>query len=243
MKIINHRYAGLVALFLCSAASTSFAAMPGEQPSVVQNSRLTQTPSQTLDLQAGQWGVSTEEVQRYRDLMAGPRGIQSPTLDPLSALGIEARTEAERRRYADKWVKAEFDRTEKELRFQREVNAAWQRLYPQVLPVNMGSAAGIAHDNGGRLALFVRVKDCAVCDARLSAVLAEQRPVDIYLVDSQGDDDALRQWAKDHHIPVDRVRLHDVTLNHGGGLWMRVGKGLMPVVLQQGSDGWHIAAF
>ena len=61
--------------------------------------------------------------------MKGPRGIQSPGLDPLSTLGIEAQTPAERRKFAEKWVKEEFIRTQKELDFQREVNAAWQRLY------------------------------------------------------------------------------------------------------------------
>ncbi len=63
--------------------------------------------------------------------MEGPRGIQSPGLDPLTVLGIEARTDAERRVLAlKKWVKAEYERTEKELAFQREVNAARKRLYP-----------------------------------------------------------------------------------------------------------------
>ncbi len=56
--------------------------------------------------------------------MKGPRGTQSPGLDPLSTLGIEAQTPAERRKFAEKWVKEEFARTQKELDFQREVNAA-----------------------------------------------------------------------------------------------------------------------
>ncbi len=88
----------------------------------------------------------------------GTPGTQSPGLDPLSTLGIEAQTPAERRKFAEKWVKEEFARTQKELDFQREVNAAWQRLYPGTLPVNMGNASGVAHDSGGRLALFVRSK-------------------------------------------------------------------------------------
>jgi integrating conjugative element protein (TIGR03759 family) len=242
MKMKNYRAVGLL---LCGvvSGSPSWAAVQSAQPSAVENSRTMQTQVQTTTQQAGQWGLGPEEMQRYRELMAGPRGVQSPGLDPLSTLGIEARSDAERREYADKWVRAEFARTEKELRFQREVNAAWQRLYPQVLPVSMGSSAGIAHDTGGRLALFVRAKDCTQCDARLSAVLADPRPVDIYLVDSRGDDAVLRQWAGAHRIPPERVRQHSVTLNHDGGLWMRVGSGLMPVVLQQGSDGWHIAAY
>ena len=75
-----------------------------------------------------------------------------------------------------------------------------ETLMPNMLPVNMGNAAGIAHDSGGRLALLVRDADCQRCDARLSAVLADKRPVDIYLVDSEGSDQKLRNWAQQHRI-------------------------------------------
>jgi len=218
-------------------------ALAATDTSVVENSQITQSQTQSLQQKAGQWGLSAEDYQRYRQLMNGPRGIQSPGLDPLSVLGIEARTPAERREYAEKWVKAEYARAQKELEFQREINAAWQRLYPGRLPVNMENAAGVVRDTDGRLALFVKSKDCATCDARLKAVLAGDREVDIYLVDSQGNDDTLRKWAREHQIPVDKVRARKITLNHDGGRWMRFGNGLMPVVLQQGEDGWHIAAF
>lgn len=207
------------------------------------NEKFSQLEQEKLKQKAGQWGLSGEDYQRYQQLMDGPRGIQSPGLDPLSTLGIEARTPAERREYAEKWVRAEYARTEKEMAFQREVNAAWKRLYPDALPVSMGKDAGLAHDTGGRLALFVREKDCATCDARLNAILTSDRPVDIYLVDSQSNDATLRAWAKAHHIPADKVRARQITLNHDGGRWMRFGNGLMPVVLQQGKDGWQIAAF
>lgn len=187
--------------------------------------------------------LSNSESLRYSEIMSSIRGIQSPELDPLSALGIEARNDAERRHYAELWVKQEYERTEKELKFQREVDAAWKRLMPNMLPVNMGNAAGIAHDSGGRLTLFVREADCQRCDARLSAVLADTRPVDIYLVDSEGSDQKLRNWAQQHRIPAEQVRERRITLNHDAGRWMRYGNGIMPVLLQQGESGWQIAAF
>ena len=216
------------------------------QQSTIENSQSTlsqlqQSQANKTAEQGRQWGLSGEEYQRYEQLMAGPRGTQSPGLDPLTALGIEAKNDAERKKYAEQWVKQEFARTEKELRFQREVDAAWQRL--GVLPVNMGNAAGIAHDTGGRLALFVKAKDCGQCDARLAAVLADNRPVDIYLVDSKGNDNLLRNWARANNIPVDKVRSRQITLNHDGGRWLKFGNGLMPVVLQQGKNGWTLAAF
>ena len=191
---------------------------------------------------AQQWGLSDTEWQKYQQLMQGKRGVQSPGLDPLTTLGVESDNPADRRRLAELWVKEEYQRTEKELEFQREVNAAWNRLYPNALAVNMGNAAGIAHDTNGRLALFVS-NNCSRCDARLAAVLADNRPVDIYLVGSDGKDDTVRKWAISHNIPIDRVRSREITLNHDSGLWLQYGQGQMPVILQQGENGWQIAAF
>lgn len=191
---------------------------------------------------AQQWGLNDTEWQKYQQLKQGKRGIQSPGLDPLTTLGVESDSSSERRRLAELWVKEEYQRTEKELAFQREVNAAWSRLYPNALSVNMGNASGLAHDTNGRMALFVR-DNCERCDARLSAVLADNRPVDIYLVGSDGKDDTVRKWAISHNIPVDRVRSRQITLNHDRGLWLTYGQGQMPVILQQGENGWQLAAF
>ncbi|WP_086955690.1 TIGR03759 family integrating conjugative element protein, partial [Xenorhabdus innexi] len=210
----RHRI-GLMAWVVLS--SPAWADTPA--PLTAQQMQIVESQRQTLKTPAGQWGLKAEEYQRYQHLMAGPRGIQSPGLDPLTALGIEAESEAERRRYAEQWVKAEFARTEKELRFQREVNAAWQRLFPDVLPVDMAKSQEI----NGRLALFVKADDCPACDTRLAEVLASGQPVDIYLVDSQGKDERLQQWAKKHQIPVERVRHRQITLNHDAGYWFRFG--------------------
>lgn len=213
-------------------------ASSAEDQKMMLNQQQTQTiklKMNTLQQQSESWGLSQEEYLHYQEFMAGPRGIQSPGLDPLTALGIEARTDAERRRFAELWVKHEFTRTEKELQFQREVDAAWKRLFPDVMPVNMGKAIPER-----RLAVFVKSTDCSLCESRLQKLLAAGRELDIYLVDSNGDDAKLRQWAKDHLIPVDKVRSRQITLNHDGGRWIRFGSGLMPVVLQQESDGWRI---
>ncbi|MGJ0624641.1 TIGR03759 family integrating conjugative element protein [Xenorhabdus bovienii] len=207
-------------------------------PLASQKTHTMESQSQFLNNQAEPWQLSADEYQRYQQLMKEPRGLQSPGLDPLTTLGIEADSDAERRRYAEQWVKSEFARTEKELRFQREVDAAWQRLFPDVLSVNMTKS----REENGRLALFVNANDCPSCETRLADVLAVNQPVDIYLVDSQGNDDTLRQWAKNHHIPVERVRNRYITLNHDAGYWFRFGKGLMPVLLRQGEQGWHITS-
>ncbi len=228
-------------LLVSGAASAEVANSSTSNSATLQTLQEKSTQLQSRQ-SAQQWGLSDTEWQKYQQLMQGKRGVQSPGLDPLTTLGVESDSSSERRRLAELWVKEEYQRTEKELAFQREVNAAWSRLYPNALSVNMGNAAGIAHDSSDRLALFVR-ENCARCDARLAAVLADNRPVDIYLVGSDGKDDTVRQWAVSHNIPVDRVRSRQVTLNHDRGLWLQYGQGQMPVILQQGENGWHIAAF
>ncbi|MJZ42558.1 TIGR03759 family integrating conjugative element protein [Salmonella enterica subsp. enterica] len=226
--------AGTVCLSARASVSTdSSVSIPQQQATTAQD---------RTQMSGTAWGLSDREWQQYQQVLKGPRALQSPGIDPLMALGLEAKTAGERRHFAEMWVKEEYVRVEKELAFQREVDAAWKRLYPAALPVNMGNAAGIAHDTQGRLALFVR-RNCVQCDARLSAVLADNRPVDIYLVDSGGSDDTIRQWALAHHIPVGKVRSRQITLNHDNGTWLKYGQGRMPVVLQQGAAGWQIAAF
>lgn len=95
--------------------------------STPERNRSSFTESSTTRLQfniGSAWEINEEDYQRYEDLEAGPRDILSPNIDPLTALGIEARNDTERRHYAELWVKDEYERSEKELKFQREVDAA-----------------------------------------------------------------------------------------------------------------------
>ncbi|MBP2195056.1 TIGR03759 family integrating conjugative element protein [Pantoea cypripedii] len=232
----------MVSLFLVPLMTSAATVQTPSAQSSLSSLQETSTGVLSSQQQAQQWGLSDSDWSRYQSLMKGDRGIMSPGLDPLTALGVETDNSAERKRLAELWVKHEYARAEKEMAFQREVNAAWLRLYPETLAVNMGSnAAGIAHDTQGRLALFVK-ENCSRCDARLAAVLADDRPVDIYLVGGNSDE-AIRAWAIRHNIPVEKVRSRQITLNHDGGLWLRYGQGLMPVILQQGENGWQLAAF
>lgn len=208
-------------------------------PVIQGNSQTVDTLLQTLEQQqmtrsAQEWGLTAEEWQRYETLKKGRRGVLSPGLDPLTMLGIEARSDEERRHFAELTVKQEFQRVEAELAFQREVNSAWMRVYPGVLPVqDLRSEVSNA-----RQALFVK-DNCPACERKLAQLMKSNRPLDIYLVDSGGKDEAVRSWAKKHNIPTEKVKSRQITLNHDNGMWLKYGSGLMPVVLQQGAQGWQ----
>lgn len=218
-----------------TVSTVAFAASPVTQ----ENSQTANTMSRTLEQQqmtqgAQEWGLTTEEWQRYETLKKGRRGVLSPGLDPLTMLGIEARSDEERRHFAELTVKQEFQRVEAELAFQREVNSAWMRVYPGVLPVQ-----DLRNEvSNARQALFVK-ENCPACDRKLTQLMKANQPLDIYLVDSGGKDEAVRSWAKKHNIPAEKVKSRQVTLNHDNGMWLKYGSGLMPVVLQQGAQGWR----
>lgn len=238
----NIRCVVLLGGCLMSAPLTAAQSVSGAtRPVQIEAGKSAESQTQSLQYEAQEWGLSAEEYARFEALMKGRRGIQSPGLDPLTTLGIEARSDEERHRLAEKWVQQEFARAEKELAFQREVDAAWKRLYGQILPVSLGTAGATAGMVQGtaqrRQALFVQAENCRACDARLATLLAGKQPFDIYVLGTQGDDNRLRAWARQKNIPAERVRKREITLNHDGGLSLQYGLTTTPVVMQQLPDG------
>jgi len=197
----------------------------------------------TAEQQARDWGLSVEEWARYRDLMQGPLGVYSPHIDPLTALGIEARSGQERQRYAELQVAAEAQRVEKLLVYQRAYDDAWQRLHtdmPRVILPDAGPAfSPVVPTASGRLAVFVE-DACPPCDQAALRLQAAGRPFDIYVVDSGDDDARIRAWAQRIGIEPAKVRSGQVTLNHDAGRWVSLGlPGDLPAVVRQVGGLWQ----
>lgn len=190
---------------------------------------------------AKDWGLRAEEWARYRQVMQGPLGIYSPNLDPLTALGIEARSDEERRRYAELQVQAESKRVGKTLAYQRAYDAAWQRLFPGQQRVNLpgAQAPGVGNKGSGRLAVFVKA-DCPPCDQRVRQLQAAGTAFDLYMVGSRQDAARIRQWAAQAGIDTARVRARTITLNHDAGRWLSLGlPGELPAVAREVNGQWQ----
>lgn len=178
--------------------------------------------------QAARWGITEQEWLKFEEIKKGPRGYWSPQLDPLTTLGIEAETEAERQHYAELQVQMEFNRAEKELAYQRAYTAAFKRLYPNRLPIeNLGKAkitnGAMSMANSQRLSVFVK-QNCAACDKQIKELHKANANFDIYMVDSNNDDNVIRQWATRSGINPKKVLNKSITLNHGANLWKKIGK-------------------
>jgi len=125
--------------------------------------------------------------------------------------------------------------TERVLAFERAYHAVWRRLYPDlpvIDPALIGGGSTPAQSpipalrSGDRLLYFARA-DCEACDAALAPLLARVKEaqgwgLDIYLLDTGGEDGQVRAWAKAHQIPPPLVAAGRITLNHDAGTLARL---------------------
>lgn len=230
----NCRLSWVIALTGALFASQNRANAEDEMTSRARISREQRTDEQ----RARDWGLRAEDWARYRQLQQGPLGIYSPNLDPLTALGIEARNDEERRRYAELQVRAESARVAKELAYQRAYDQAWQRLYPTLLPVTLPPATS-SPGRQRRIALFVE-DNCVRCDAQVKQLHHANTEMDVYLVGSANDDLRLRRWAQRLAVDPQRVRERRITLNHDAGRWAALGlSGDLPALVREVNGQWQ----
>lgn len=190
---------------------------------------------------SGQWDLDDAEWQRFETLMNGPRGLWTPNLDPVWVLGINARSDAERRRYAEMAVERERARAARELAFQRAYDRAWDRLYPDrkivdvdplnssgqpassTRPATQGGMQSVSFDAvgaGDRLVLVAGL-DCRRCRRVLTRLVSAldngaEWELDVFLLDAAADEE-VRQWATALDIPPELVRSRRLTLNRDDG--------------------------
>ncbi|MEM6484555.1 MAG: TIGR03759 family integrating conjugative element protein [Pseudomonadota bacterium] len=165
------------------------------------------------------WGLSKQDWTRYEQVMSERRGVWSPGLDPITALGVSTDDRAERRRLAELYVRTEYERTRKELAFQVAVDRAWQRLYPNTPRLATGRGAQAASVEPERYAVVVR-PDCPECDGfiedRLPLLIEEAIDgVDVHVVGTGGDDEVLRAWINNQPLIQAALRAQTITINHG----------------------------
>jgi len=113
----------------------SSATQVGTRSSVSTNGAAGQTSSTQADateqLQSQFWGLTLEEVRRANLLMKGPRGaFSAPNITPVEVLGIHARSDAERQKYAEQFARILRADTERVLAWTVAHAQATAKLYP-----------------------------------------------------------------------------------------------------------------
>ena len=135
---------------------------------------------------------------------------------------------------------------ERILAFQRAYDEAIRRLYPgeslidvRRLPEQSEKTGSL--ESGDRVLFFTRA-ECPVCDALLGRLLQRIDTIagiDIYLTgEPGGDDETVRDWAKNHAIKPEWVRNQQMTLNHDAGALDQLtrGEGQAPYLMRRRGD-------
>lgn len=172
---------------------------------------------------AKQWMLSETDWVKYKKIMSGPRGIWSPGLDPLTALGVSETDPQERKRYAELWIKIETRRTELEIAFEVERQRAASRLLGDQLPVNNSSWIREWEQKrvevNKQVLLFIDSnckEDCKLMFEELRASVGDNARLDIFF--KQGaNSEVIGEWASFMKIPPDVVRSREITLNFDEG--------------------------
>ncbi|MBR5950721.1 MAG: hypothetical protein IKZ87_04730 [Actinomycetaceae bacterium] len=122
----------------------------GTQAAATQNSWTRLTDHDRLLAQI--WGLTEEEMERAKVLLQGPRrSFSVENLSPIEALGIHARTEAERRKYAEMFARAFHQDVERSLAWQRAYTDAMNRLYPNEPVIKWDGVKVKAHPGAAAL--------------------------------------------------------------------------------------------
>jgi len=187
-----------------------------------------------------QWDLTEIEWNRYLVLMQGVRGSISPnSLSPIEVLGVHARNEEERVKYARQWAEIMRDDTQRILAFQTAYNDAWRAMNPSGEIIDISRLASNRLPNSGineapvqagdRVLLFLRLNKCPDCQSLYTrvrrAAYEANTQLDIYFTDTRPgkDDKALRQWIAKNRFDTGRVRQKKITFNHDNGVLSRTG--------------------
>jgi integrating conjugative element protein (TIGR03759 family) len=159
------------------------------------------------------WGLKLDDYRRYQALMKGVRGaISDPRISPIEVLGIHARDDAERRKYAEMFARLMAEDTQRVLEFQLEYDRAFRRLHPKLVALDFGATAqnleGLKTASAPAPALAVPTNAPAPVAAGISrptAVSAGDRMLVFTRADCRDCDDLVRRAAAatQHGVTVD----------------------------------------
>jgi len=172
---------------------------------------------------AKQWTLTNTDWLKFKQIMRGPRGIWSPNIDPITALGVSEEDPIERQRYAELWIKIETKRAELELAFEVERQRAAKSILGDQLAVNNQAWIEqwkIKRDAISKeVVLFVDADCKEQCHAlfdELHASVGDNARLDIFFKQGASSDD-IGQWASFMNIAPKAVRERQVTLNFDEG--------------------------
>ena len=132
-KVISSVVVGCAALLIVMDEAVSESVAP-LSTSAVNTSETTTSQWEGVSLnetRAKAWGLSIDDYERSLELRSGVGAYWDDATDPISILGIHAKTANKRRYYAEKLVRFEYRMFDRLQAFENAHSDAWKRLYPK----------------------------------------------------------------------------------------------------------------
>lgn len=180
-------------------------------------SRFTSSVNTLSDQQrASFWDLDLDEWKEYKRLMQGPRGLWTPELDPVHVLGINAKTEGEREKYAMKMARMEYARMEREGAFSKAYHQQYNKLLGDTVMYPVTQKKDDSNRNKypeTRLKFFVTLPcDGPACKFKVTGWIQNGDPFDAYFIGANNHE--IKLWAQKMGIPPLLVKSGQITLNH-----------------------------
>ena len=204
--------------------------------------KISSVESTSSDYHSKIWNISTDDWVLYEQIMLGKGKYLWKDLDPITVLGLNARSDSERKRYAEKLAKLEFSNAQKVILLDRAYNKAFHELYgklPVVDPskLNIGRAkasllsvpkASVKGEFGDRYIAFVNTQ-CSACNSMVKQVLGLlQLGVSLDIHFKNDSRQAITRWATKQGISPESVEVGTITLNPDSALIKQFGQPAEP---------------
>ena len=214
----------VVGLAICSFNSMAETALNQSTFGTAKNQSV---GTEASNYQSKIWNISTDDWIRYEQIMQVEGQYLWKDIDPITVLGLNARSASERNRYAEKLAKLEFTNAQKVILLDRAYNKAFHELYgklPVVDPskLNIGRAkasllsvpkTSVKTEFGDRYIAFVNTQ-CSTCNRMVEQVLGSlQLGVSLDIHFKKDSRQAITQWANKQGISAESVEVGTVTLN------------------------------
>lgn len=189
------------------------------------NSQITQSGKKHQE-----WGISEAEYARYEELMKGVRGAISPdNISPIEVLGIHAKTDAERNKYAKLWADIMEKDAERVLKFQAAYNAAWEaKGSPDIIDMSKiksrNKRQSVTANKPVKYILFTNLGGCEQCSQKLNGalntlMLSPNATLEVNFADSKGKGaGVVRSWAQQNNLNTEWLKTKRVVLRHGSNM-------------------------
>ena len=194
-----------------------------------QDEVMSDTEVQLTDSQLHQakiWGLSETEEKRYLKLLNSRSGIyyQGLRMTPVDILGLNARNDEERLRFAKIAAQQEAQKVSQNIAWNNAFYKAYNNLFknvPVVGEVDLSPYSPLAHkpielSAGSHLYLFIREDDpLKTILFQLYGAIKNSPNSKLHLMFLGMNEESIQLWANQNQIPFELVNAKQISLNAG----------------------------